>query len=121
MTIKKEVYWGLNYKPLQVGQYKLRVVLLRLIHFLNWPMQANGAEMMRIACVLAVERGLKLSAPIHDTLLIESPNDQINADVAKLKECMSEASEGILGSGKICRVDADIAVSYTHLRAHETS
>ena len=71
-------------------------------------MQANGAEMMRIACVLAVERGLKLSAPIHDALLIESPNDQINADVAKLKECMSEASEGILGSGKICRVDADI-------------
>ncbi len=35
-------------------------------------MQAHGAEMMRIACVLAVERGLKLCAPIHDALLIES-------------------------------------------------
>jgi len=76
--------------------------------FLNWPMQANGAEMMRIACVLAVERGLQLCAPIHDALLIESSNDQIDADVTKLKECMSEASEGVLGTGKICRVDAEI-------------
>jgi hypothetical protein len=76
--------------------------------FLNWPMQAHGAEMMRIACVLAVERGLKLSAPIHDALLIESSNDQIDTDVTKLKECMSEASEGVLGTGKICRVDAEI-------------
>ena len=76
--------------------------------FLNWPMQAHGAEMMRIACVLAVERGLKLCAPIHDALLIESSNDQIDTDVTKLKECMSEASEGVLGNGKICRVDAEI-------------
>ena len=76
--------------------------------FLNWPMQAHGAEMMRIACVLAVERGLKLCAPIHDALLIEAQNDQIDADVTKLKECMSEASEGVLGTGKICRVDAEI-------------
>ena len=76
--------------------------------FLNWPMQAHGAEMMRIASVLAVERGLKLCAPIHDALLIESSNDQIDTDVTKLKECMSEASEGVLGTGKICRVDAEI-------------
>lgn len=76
--------------------------------FLNWPMQAHGAEMMRVACILAVERGLKLCAPIHDALLIESSNDQIETDVRKLKECMSEASEGVLGTGKICRVDAEI-------------
>jgi DNA polymerase I len=76
--------------------------------FLNWPMQAHGAEMMRVACILAVERGIKLCAPIHDALLIEAPSDQIDADVAKLKECMSQASEEVLGKGKICRVDADI-------------
>ena len=76
--------------------------------FLNWPMQAHGAEMMRIASVLAVERGIKLCAPIHDALLIEAPSDQIDADVAKLKECMSQASEEVLGKCKIRRVDADI-------------
>ena len=76
--------------------------------FLNWPMQAHGAEMMRVACILAVERRINLCAPIHDALLIEAPSDQIDADVAKLKECMSQASEEVLGKGKICRVDADI-------------
>ena len=44
--------------------------------FLNWPMQAHGAEMMRIASILAVERDIKLCAPIHDALLIEAPSDQ---------------------------------------------
>ncbi len=76
--------------------------------FLNWPMQAHGAEMMRVACILAVERGINLCAPIHDALLIEGPSDQIDAEVAKLKECMSQASEEVLGRGKVCRVDADI-------------
>lgn len=76
--------------------------------FLNWPMQAHGAEMMRIACIIAVERGLKLCAPIHDALLIEAPRDDINGEVARLKSCMAEASEAVLGEGKICRIDAEI-------------
>ena len=76
--------------------------------FLNWPMQAHGAEMMRIACILAVERGIKLCAPIHDALLIEAPTAEINEGVSRLTECMREASEAVLGDGKVCRVDADI-------------
>jgi DNA polymerase I len=76
--------------------------------FLNWPMQAHGAEMMRIACCLAVERGIKLCAPIHDALLIEAPIDQIDADVAALKQCMADASKLVLGQGRVCRVDAEI-------------
>jgi hypothetical protein len=71
-------------------------------------MQAHGAEMMRIACILAVERGIKLCAPIHDASLIEAPLDQIDSEVVRLKECMTEASEAVLGDGKVCRVDADI-------------
>lgn len=76
--------------------------------FLNWPMQAHGAEMMRIASILAVERGINLCAPIHDALLIEAPSDQIDSEVVKLKECMAEASQAVLGDGKVCRIDADI-------------
>ena len=64
--------------------------------------------MMRIACCLAVERGIKLCAPIHDALLIEAPIDQIDADVATLKQCMADASELVLGQGRVCRVDAEI-------------
>ena len=63
---------------------------------------------MRIACILAVERGIKLCAPIHDALLIEAPFEQIDAEIVRLKECMAEASEAVLGDGKVCRVDPEI-------------
>lgn len=76
--------------------------------FLNWPMQAHGAEMMRLVCCLAVAREIKLCAPIHDALLIEAPIDRIDEDVATLKQCMADASELVLGQGRVCRVDAEI-------------
>jgi DNA polymerase-1 len=76
--------------------------------FLNWPMQAHGAEMMRLACCLAIERGIKVCAPVRDALLIEAPTELIDAHVAELRACMEEASELVLGPGKICRVDAEI-------------
>jgi DNA polymerase I len=36
----------------------------------NFPMQANGAEMLRLACCLAVERGVEIVGPVHDATLI---------------------------------------------------
>src|SRR5262245_66690632 len=32
----------------------------------NFPMQANGAEMLRLACCLATERGIELVAAVPD-------------------------------------------------------
>ncbi len=32
----------------------------------NFPMQANGAEMLRLACCLATERGIAVCCPVHD-------------------------------------------------------
>jgi hypothetical protein len=32
----------------------------------NWPMQTNGAEMMRIAAIAATEAGLPVCCPVHD-------------------------------------------------------
>ena len=48
----------------------------------NFPMQANGAEMMRIACILAVEAGIEVCAPVHDAFLIEAAAHEI-ADVER--------------------------------------
>ena len=76
--------------------------------FLNWPMQANAAEMLRLACCLATESGLKICAPIHDALLLEAPTDQIDRDIALLKSIMDEASETVLGSGKFCGIDVHL-------------
>jgi hypothetical protein len=64
--------------------------------FRNFPMQANGAEMLRLSCCLALERGVKVIAPIHDALLIEAPAGQIEEAVTKTKAAMAEASRIIL-------------------------
>ena len=62
----------------------------------NFPMQANGAEMLRIACCLAVERGVEVCAPVHDAVLIAAPVDRINEDAAKMQAAMAEASRIVL-------------------------
>ena len=57
----------------------------------NWPIQSAGADILRIACILAVRHGIKLLAPVHDAILIEAPVDRIEADVALMKEIMRRA------------------------------
>jgi DNA polymerase-1 len=43
----------------------------------NIPMQANGAEMMRLAACLATERGIEVFAPVHDAFLICAPLNRL--------------------------------------------
>jgi DNA polymerase-1 len=64
----------------------------------NWPIQSTGADILRIACIMAVRHGIKLCAPIHDAVLIEAPIDRIDADVALMKEIMRRASRAVLNS-----------------------
>jgi DNA polymerase-1 len=63
---------------------------------LNFPMQANGAEMLRLACSLAIERGIQVCAPVHDAVLICAPLDQIEDDVAAMHAAMDEAARAVL-------------------------
>ncbi len=63
----------------------------------NFPMQANGAEMLRLACCLATERGVRVCAPIHDAILIEAPVDSLCETTKKAQASMAEASRLVLG------------------------
>ena len=63
----------------------------------NFPMQANGAEMLRLACCLATERGIEVCAPVHDAVLICAPLDRLDADIAGMRAAMAEASRIVLG------------------------
>lgn len=58
----------------------------------NFPMQANGAEMLRLACCLTTERGIRVCAPVHDALLVEAREADIDAVVAQTQAAMTEAS-----------------------------
>jgi hypothetical protein len=73
----------------------------------NFPMQANGGEMLRLACCLATERGIVVCAPVHDALLVEGPADGIEETVAVTQEAMREASELVL-PGFPLRTDAKV-------------
>ncbi len=62
----------------------------------NFPMQANGAEMLRLACCYAVERGIRVCAPVHDAILIEAPLDSLDEAINIAQRAMADASEIVL-------------------------
>lgn len=62
----------------------------------NFPMQANSAEMLRIACILMAGRGLYLCAPVHDAILIEADESEIDQAAEIATECMTQASRYVL-------------------------
>ena len=63
---------------------------------MNFPMQANGAEMLRIACCLGTKRGVEIVAPVHDAVMICAPLDQLEEHIAIMRDTMREASAAVL-------------------------
>jgi DNA polymerase I len=61
----------------------------------NFPIQANCADLFRLAYVWGTRHDLTLIAPVHDAVL-ESSDDRIDADVALMREIMRRASRVIL-------------------------
>ncbi len=78
----------------------------------NFPMQANGAEMLRLAAILAMEAGIQICAPIHDAILIESDIETIDEDILKMQEIMRQAGAIVLDGFEI-RSDVE-KVIYPH-------
>lgn len=62
----------------------------------NFPMQANGAEMLRLACCLGSEAGIRILAPVHDAILIEAPLNELESAALQMQQRMQEASQVVL-------------------------
>jgi hypothetical protein len=75
--------------------------------WINFPCQANCAEMLRLACSLATERGIRIVAPVHDALAVEGKVAELESVVAQARGAMAEASRLIL-SGFELRSDAKL-------------
>jgi hypothetical protein len=75
----------------------------------NYLMQANGAEILRLACCFAIEKGICVCAPVHDALLIEAPVSELNEAVRTTQKAMSDASSIVLNGFRL-RSDAKIAI-----------
>jgi DNA polymerase I len=67
----------------------------------NFPCQAHGAEMLRLACCMLVEAGIGLCAPVHDAVVIGGPADSVDEVVARACGIMAEASKIVLGGFEI--------------------
>ena len=68
-------------------------------------MQANGAEMLRLAACFATEQGVEVCALIHDAVLIAAPLDQLESDIERMQAAMAKASRVVLDGFEL-RTDA---------------
>lgn len=75
---------------------------------MNFPAQANSAEMMRLAAIWATEAGIKVAALVHDALLILAPLAQLDSDIAATKAIMAKASRAVLHDRLELRVGVDV-------------
>ena len=82
--------------PLHVIDDAVRPTTLR-----NYPMQANGAEMLRLASCLTTEAGVEVCAPVHDALLVEGPAGELEDVIASTRAAMAAASASVLGGFEI--------------------
>ncbi|WP_207063601.1 DNA polymerase [Motiliproteus sp. SC1-56] len=117
-------FWGwlenVEHHALETGQlqtvygWRMRVsAKTKPRTIMNWPMQAHGAEMLRIATILCVEAGIKVIAPVHDALVVEARLDRLSDTVRLTQQLMKEASCDVL-PGFPLRTDAEQIESPNH-------
>jgi DNA polymerase-1 len=63
--------------------------------FLNFPMQGNGGELLRLVIIRASH--LPIIGCAHDSFMVEAPIDQIEVVVAELQAIMRQISRDLFG------------------------
>jgi hypothetical protein len=97
--VRRTMFDGVTYT---VFGWKYHVALNPNVRSIgNFPMQANAAEIMRLAICLGVENGITVCAPIHDAILIMAPLDRLDEDVVRMRGFMEEASQVVLNGFKL--------------------
>jgi DNA polymerase-1 len=73
---------------------------------LNWPMQSTCAEILRLASTRMLDEGLSICCTVHDAVLIQADDADIDAHTAIAQECWRWASERVLKF----RLDSDAKI-----------
>lgn len=74
----------------------------------NFPTQATGAEILRVACILLMQKGIRIIAPIHDAILIECDEEEADHIIKAAQDLMTDASETVLGEGYRIQTEVDV-------------
>lgn len=86
-VLRTRLGWPLHVSPWSDNDRSLR----------NFPVQATGAEILRVATVLAHDRGIRVLATLHDAFLIEAPEEHIDDEICRIQGTMGDASRLFLG------------------------
>jgi hypothetical protein len=111
-------YWrwsdGVVAEAIHSGQYRSRhgwsyAVLppFNIRSLRNWPVQTTGADILRTACILADAHGIEMLATAHDAVLLQAPDDDIEAAATVMADCMQRAS-AIMTDGFKLRTSLEI-------------
>jgi hypothetical protein len=74
----------------------------------NFPVQSAGADMLRLACILGTEAGIKICAPVHDAVMIETVSGPEGwADIAAMRQMMNHAARLVLDGASV-RTDVEL-------------
>jgi len=90
-AISTDLGWSLRFPTHHLTPHDARTVR-------NFLLQSGGAEILRIAICLGIERGLRIIAPIHDAVLCEGRVEDIRSIVDEAKAVMRQASRIYLGA-----------------------
>jgi DNA polymerase I len=87
----KNTLWGRMGWPLHYGcETKSRTAR-------NFKLQANGAEMMRLAAISIAAKGITIHSIVHDAFLVGAATGEIGEKSASAQKSMDEASAVITG------------------------
>jgi DNA polymerase I len=64
---------------------------------MNFPAQASGGDMMRIAAIAATESGIAVCAPVHDAFWIAAPLGELDATMHHMTDIMQHAGTAVTG------------------------
>ena len=67
----------------------------------NFPVQVTGAELLRLACCMITESGIRICATLHDALLIELTNQKLHDQVELAQRLMAEVSRVVLFDSEV--------------------
>jgi DNA polymerase I len=74
---------------------------------MNFPCQAGGGEMMRLAAIAGTEAGIEVCCPVHDAILIAAPLERLEADADHMRHLMGQAAKSVTG-GLAVRIDTKL-------------
>jgi DNA polymerase I len=100
-----------------------RIVAVNRRAIANFPAQANGAELMRLAMCIATELGIEICMSVHDQFIAVAPSAEAQAVADRLERIMVEAGATLFGNALTFRSDSKIiphGQRYTDKRDLET-